>query len=145
MQFLVGPPCTVPGASKELALTRIISIPDEKPPIEKVLDACVEAIIEKATVIKTPIINEQGPLRKVIIKGTAVITLKYVAAVKDQQVHAAIFHIPFESLVEWQNGPTPGSPICVNVTTEHFQVDPLDYCTLLAAMVLRFDIYNKPE
>jgi len=146
MQFLVGPPCTLPGATKELAFSKIVVIPDPpKPPLKQVLDACVDVSVDQATLIKTLITTSEGPLRKVIVKGTATITLKYEAAVKDQQIHVAIFNVPFETLVEWKGGPEPGSPICINATVEHFQLDPLSPCTLIAVFVLRFDAYNKPE
>lgn len=148
MQFLQGPPCSAPDATTELALSRVIELPDAKPPIAKVLDQSVDVTVEQGTLIDTALITElpnhsRVPVRKVIVKGASEVTIKYVAAVKDQQVHAAIFDVPFETLVEWPGGPAPGTPICVYVTTEHFQVEPLSPCTLLAMLVIRLDIFER--
>lgn len=134
-----------PDVCKEISINHILTIPCAEPPVECILHSFAEIEITNAFVIKTPLVSGPCciPVRKVVITGKAHITVKYAADVPDQQVHAAEFCIPFKSLMEWPGGPPPGTPICIDVIEEHFQVDKLEPCNLFAAMIIRIDVYQN--
>ncbi len=137
------PPNCLPGASKQVAITKILTIPQKKPPLEHVINSSISLEITKIAVINTPLHVQGQPLSKVVITGKAQIVLKYVADVMDQQVHGAVFHVPFDALIKWPGGPLEGSDICVGITVEHYQTDPLDKRDLINILVIRLDLYPK--
>ncbi|KUK52731.1 MAG: hypothetical protein XD78_1771 [Desulfotomaculum sp. 46_296] len=137
-----------PEIFDELAINHNLTIPDNKPPMERLLGYKVEYEIIKAEVIATPLVTDDNPplpVRKVIIDGLAKISVKYVADVPDQQVHGAHFDEPFSTLLEWPGGPAPGSPICVDVLEEHVQIHMLDDRHLSKIIVIQLNISIKEE
>lgn len=141
-----GEPCSSPpDVSKELAINHSLKIPPQKPPAECILDSTVEIEICKAEVINTPLYSSccRVPIKKVVVTGKAELTVKYVAQVPDQQVHAAVFTIPFETLIEWPGGPPAHTPVCINVTEEYFRVDLIDPLNIFKIILLRLDVYNR--
>lgn len=132
----------------ELVINHNLTIPDKKPPMEKLLGYMIRYEITKAEVIDTRIMTNTQPslpVRKVIIEGLARIVIKYVADVPDQQVHGAHFEEPFAKLIEWPGGPPPGSPICVEITEEHAQIHMIDNRHLSKVIVIHIDItQNNP-
>ena len=136
----------VPAVTKEITIDHLLMIPEQKPPQESILDQFVEFEITKAEVIETNITVGDPPqqLQKVIVMGQAEIVIKYVGDTEegDQPVHAAHFNVPFDALVEWPGGPPQGTPICVCVVPEHFQIDPLDDRHLFKVLVVKLEIYE---
>ncbi|WP_366924170.1 DUF3794 domain-containing protein [Metallumcola ferriviriculae] len=143
MEQLHIPPSGIPRVSKQITINHMLTVPDHKPEVDCIIDATVDIHIIKAVVIDTPVHINCHPVRKVIVIGKAQIIVKYVAKVINQQVHAAVFHIPFEALIKWPGGPPAGTEICVGVTVEHFQIDPLDYRDLMKVLLIRLDVYHK--
>ena len=143
-QGLTGPP----EIWDELVVNGGLTIPDNKPPMERLLGYKIEYEITKAEVIATKLMSDDQPpmpIRKVIVDGTARIKVKYVADVPDQQVHGAHFDVPFNKLLEWPGGPAPGTPICVEVVEEHVQIHMLDPRHLSKTIVIQLIVtVNKP-
>jgi hypothetical protein len=131
----------------EVVINHDLTLPVEKPSIERVLASKVEYEITKAEVVATPL--QSGgqpplPIRKVIVSGTARIYVKYVADVPDQQVHAAHFEEPFSKLIEWPGGPAPGTPLCVEVVEEHVQIHKVDPRHFSKTIVLQLNLSVNP-
>lgn len=127
----------------ELIINHNLTIPDIKPPMEKLLGYIIRYEITKAEVIDTRLTTDDQPplpIRKVIVEGLARIAVKYVADVDDQQVHGAHFEEPFSRLIEWPGGPVPGTPICVEITEEHVQIHMLDDRHMSKVIVIQLDI-----
>lgn len=127
----------------ELIINHNLTIPDIKPPMEKLLGYLIRYDITKAAVIDTRLMTDDQspvPIRKVIVEGLARITVKYVADVEDQQVHGAHFEETFSRLIEWPGGPSPGTPICVEITEEHVQIHMIDDRHLSKVIVIQLDI-----
>lgn len=130
----------------EIVINHNLTIPDIKPPMERLLGYKIEYTVTKAEVIATPLMTDDQPplpIRKVIVAGTAVITVKYVADVPDQQVHGAHFEEPFSDLIEWPGGPAPGSPLCVEVIEEHVQVHKLTGRLISKVIVIQLNVSAK--
>ncbi|WP_366924166.1 DUF3794 domain-containing protein [Metallumcola ferriviriculae] len=127
----------------EIVINHNLTIPDHKPPMERLLGYKIEYEIIKAEVIDTKLTTDDDPplpIRKVLIDGVAKIAIKYVALVPDQQVHGAHFEEPFHDLIEWPGGPAPGSPICVEILEEHVQIHMVDERHLSKVIVIQFNI-----
>ncbi len=137
------------SVSTEIVINHHLVIPDNKPSMERLLEYRIEYEISKAEVISTKLVTDDDPplpIRKVIVDGIAHIVIKYVALVNDQQVHGAHFDEPFSTLIEWPDGPPPGTPICVEITEEHVQIHMLDERRLSKVIVIQLDItINESE
>ncbi|WP_418789908.1 SPOCS domain-containing protein [Phosphitispora sp. TUW77] len=133
-----------PDTSKQISVNHTLTIPEEKPDAECILKSDIEIVIKKAEVISTSLQTKccHVPIKKVIIAGKAVITLKYVADVPDQQVHATVFKVPFEALIEWPNGPPQNTPVNVGVVIEHFNVELMDKRRLFKVLLLRLEVFK---
>lgn len=129
-----------PEVFDELVINHNLTIPEEKPVMEKLLGYKIKYKIKKAAVIATPLVENGLPVRKVIIKGDAKITIKYVADVPDQQVHGAHFKAPFSKLIMWPGGPAPETPLCVEVLEEHVQIHMLDSKHLSKVIVIQLNV-----
>jgi len=137
-----------PVIYEETVINGNLTIPEEKPLMERLLGYKIEYEINKAKVIDTPMVTDDVPpkrIRKVIIEGEAKITIKYVALVEEQQVHGAHFYIPFSSLIMWPGGPAPGTPLCVGVLEEHVQIHRLDNEHLSKVIVIQLDVSINQE
>ncbi|GAB6139126.1 DUF3794 domain-containing protein [Halanaerobaculum tunisiense] len=136
-----------PDISKEITIDSTLIIPDQKPSLESILDYFVEFEITKTEIIDTNITVGDPPqqLQKVIVMGEAQIYVKYVGETEagDQPVHAAHFKAPFDTLIEWPGGPPGGTPICVCISKEHFQLEPLDNRYLFKVLVAKIDIFEN--
>lgn len=133
------------GIYKEIAVDHKLVIPPQKPPMECIIDTNVEVEIEKAVVIDTPLLYPENPelqLRKVVIAGRVIITVKYVAHVPSQKVHAAHFEIPFCTLIEWPGGPPQGTPIKVVPVIEKTVFEQEDERRIFKAILIRLDVYR---
>ncbi|WP_418792497.1 DUF3794 domain-containing protein [Phosphitispora sp. TUW77] len=137
-----------PEVWDELVINHDLTIPDIKPPMERLLGYKIEYAITKAEVIGTKLVTDDQPplpIRKVIIDGIATITTKYVADQPDQQVHGAHFDEPFNALIEWPGGPAPGTPICVEVMEEHVQIHMIDDRHMSKTIVIQLNVtINQP-
>ncbi|WBW96629.1 SPOCS domain-containing protein [Oceanirhabdus sp. W0125-5] len=128
---------------KEFVINHNLIIPDVKPPMEAFLQYKIQYEITKAEVIDTRLLTDDDPplpIRKVIVAGVAKILVKYVAEVPDQQVHGAHFEEPFSQLIEWPDGPTAGTSICVEIVEEYVNIYMLDERTLSKTIVLQLNI-----
>lgn len=127
----------------EMVINHNLTIPPQKPPMEKLLGYKIEYMITKAEVIATKLVSDDNPplpIRKVIIDGVAKIMVKYVADVPDQQVHGAHFEECFQDLIEWPGGPAPGTNICVEVVEEHVQIHWIDDRHLSKVIVIQLNV-----
>ncbi|MFA4885543.1 MAG: DUF3794 domain-containing protein [Desulfotomaculaceae bacterium] len=147
MNGLMRQGCKIPEVFGEVAINHELVIPSQKPPMEVLLSYTVDFEITKAEVIDTKLTagkdSQTVPLRKVIVDGTAKITVKYAADVPDQQVHGAHFDVPFNALVEWPDGPPEGEAICVEVVPEHVQIDQIDSRRLRKVIVIQVNICKQ--
>ncbi|MFA4885545.1 MAG: SPOCS domain-containing protein [Desulfotomaculaceae bacterium] len=139
---------TFTGIFTQVAIDHLLTIPEQKPPAECLLDAVVDFDITKAVVIDTPLLYPEDPppqreLQKVLVVGTARIIIKYSADVPDQQVHAAHFEIPFNALIEWPGGPPQGTPICIEPVIEKTKFCLLDDRRIFKVIVVRLDVYTE--
>ena len=137
-----------PEIFDELVINHDLTIPENKPPMERLLGYKVKYEITKAEVIATPLQSDDQPplpIRKVILEGIAKITIKYVAAVEDQQVHGAHFDVPFSKLLIWPGGPAPSSPLCIDVLEEHVQFHMLDERHISKLIVIQVNVSVNME
>lgn len=137
------------GISTEIALDHPLVIPPYKPAAECILDIVVNFDITKAVVITTPLLYPEiiaiPPLHlhKVLVLGSAMVIVKYVADVPSQQVHGAHFDIPFNALIEWPGGPAQGTPICVEPVIEKIKFCLLDDRRIFKTILVRLDVYEQ--
>lgn len=136
-------PNRLPAISKQILINGALVLSPLKPPLGKVLDQELRLEITQATVIKpmAPLLNSET--MHVMVVGAAQIRLKYVAQKQQNQIHAATFDMPFQTLVKWPYGPVPGTPLDVVAHTEYFQIKTIDQHTLLKVLAIRLDIYQK--
>lgn len=109
------------------------------------LDYVIDFDITKAVVIDTPLLcpeNEEQELQKVLVVGTVKIIVKYSANEPTQQVHAAHFEIPFNTLIEWCGGPPQGTEICIEPVVEKAKFCLLDGRRIFKVIVVRLDVYT---
>jgi len=98
---------------RQVMISDVFDVPEEKPPVEKVLDSDVKVEITDTRVLRN----------KVIVDGTATITIMYVGALPDQPVHVLHRTFKFSDFVEVQ-GAESGMDVKVDVMVESAQVDP---------------------
>jgi LysM repeat protein len=108
---------------RQVMISDIFDVPHEKPPVEKVLDSDVKVEVNNTRVLRN----------KVIVDGTATITILYVGALPDQPVHSMHRSYKFSDFVEVR-GAESGMDVKVDVMVESLQVDP---ASLSANMCLR--------
>ena len=133
------------SVTEHISINKTVVLPYTHPKISRILDQSFTVKIIKAEVRSTPLSSHccKLPIRKVIIKGKVEILIKYESISPSQDVHAFTFDLPLCALVEWIGGPPPYSPICIEVTPEHFQVDCLDGNHLFCVLLLHLDIYRQ--
>jgi hypothetical protein len=136
---------TFTGFFTEIVIDHNLVIPDHKPPAECLLDSVIDFDITKAIVFDTPLESPEitgVPLRKVLVVGIAHIIVKYAADCPDQQVHGAHFDVPFNALIEWPDGPTQGTNICVEPVVEKSVFCLVGDRQILKTIVVRLDVYT---
>jgi len=138
---------TATGIYTQIAIDHQLVIPEVKPPAECLLDVAIDFEIKKAVVIDTPLLYPESftppeDLKKVLVVGTAMIIVKYVADEPEQQVHAAHFEVPFNALIEWPSGPPQGTAICVEPVIEKQRFCLVDGRTISKIILVRLDIYT---
>lgn len=129
----------------EVVIDHDLVIPCSKPPAERLLDSDIGFDITKAVVINTPLISPEitgVPLRKALVIGVAHVIVKYVADRPNQLIHAAHFDVPFDALIEMPDGPTQGTPICVEPVVEKIELCLVDGRKISKIIVVRLDIYT---
>lgn len=97
---------------RQVMISDEFDVPEEKPEVEKVLDTDVKVEITDTRVLKN----------KVIVDGTATITIMYVGALPDQPVHSLHRTFKFSDFVEVQ-GAEAGMEVRVEVMVESAEVD----------------------
>lgn len=131
---------------KEFIINHNLQIPTVKPPMERFLSQKIEYNITKLTLIDTQLVTDDNPplpIRKVVVGGTVIITVKYVAAVPEQNVHGAHFEEKFALLVEWPGGPNPGTPLCAEVITEYMNFRMSGERTISKTIVAQIEIKTQ--
>jgi hypothetical protein len=131
--------------TKHISINKAVTLPYPHPQIAQILDQKFSAQIVKAEVRSTPLLSPccKTPIRKTIVKGNVEILIKYESVSPSQEVHAFTFELPLYALAEWVGGPPPYSPICIEISSEHFQVDRLNLTQLFCVLLLRLDIYRQ--
>lgn len=132
-------------ASKQIAINQTVLLPPQQPKISRILDQIYSVDIIKAEVRSTPLLSHccKKPIRKVVVKGKIEVLVKYETVFESQDVHAFTFVLPICVLVEWVGGPPLFSPICIEVISEHFQIDFLEENQLFCVSLLRLDIFRQ--
>ncbi|NHM26630.1 DUF3794 domain-containing protein [Desulfofundulus sp. TPOSR] len=115
----------VGSGTRQVIVSEEFNVPDEKPPVEKILEVDATAEITDKKIIKN----------KVIIDGTVTIQVLYVAAEPDQPVHQLHRTFRFSDFVE-VTGAEPDMDVRVDVKVESADVDILDGDRLRADVVL---------
>ncbi|HBV99252.1 MAG: peptidoglycan-binding protein [Peptococcaceae bacterium BICA1-7] len=98
---------------RQVMISDVFDVPEEKPPVEKVLDTDVKVEVTDTRVLRN----------KVIVDGTATITIMYVGALPDQPVHGLHRTFKFSDFVEVR-GAESGMDVNVDVMVESADVDP---------------------
>lgn len=110
-----GLPTLLPGDSwKELTVPETVTIPEQKPDIEQLVEVIVKAKIDATRIVETPVQengnnavnneNDQSTGRKLIVEGSICQKIIYVGDVKEQSLHSASFKIPFSTFIVLPNG-----------------------------------------
>lgn len=141
----VGGP--LPDISKEIAVNHPLIIPCEKPPVNCILDYWAVVQVPNVSVIETLLVAGKPllPVRKVLVTGKVQIVVKYVAHALIQQIHAANFLVPFETVVEWPGGPLSANRLQAYTTIEHFQLELLEPKRLQKVLVIRLNLFRNPS
>lgn len=98
-------PDNTQGSFTQLKVPEVVTIPEQKPDIEQVIQILVEAKITNLRLIETPVgVSEEGQIltgEKLVIEGKIHQKVIYVADVSDgsQPVHSAEFDVPFSTFV----------------------------------------------
>jgi len=97
---------------RQVMISDEFDVPDEKPPVEKVLDADVKVEVTNTRVLKN----------KVIVEGTATVTVTYVGMLPDQPVHSLHRTFKFSDFVDVP-GAAQGMNVRVDARVENVDVD----------------------
>lgn len=88
---------------KQFSVDENLTIPEQKPDAEDLLDVTVEVEITSTTIIKTPVVTSYEGQRltgwKVIVEGKLKQIVTYIADVPQQSVHSAHFDVPFSTFL----------------------------------------------
>lgn len=128
---------------KQLSISQRNSLPVNFPSMLEILDNSVTFEFKKVELIDTPLmVKPCSPLKKVLIKGIAEITVKYLTDRSCQDVHGFTFNLKICSLLEWPCGPSTNVPLCIEATNEFLEIKKLSSCNMFTILVLRFKIYQ---
>ncbi|MFZ5650608.1 MAG: SPOCS domain-containing protein [Bacillota bacterium] len=97
---------------RQVMISDEFDVPDQKPPVEKVLDTDVKVEVTDTKVLKN----------KVIVDGTATVTVIYVGALPDQPVHSLHRTFKFSDFVDVP-GAQQGMDVNIDVRVESVDVD----------------------
>ncbi|MFZ5646203.1 MAG: SPOCS domain-containing protein [Bacillota bacterium] len=97
---------------RQVMISDEFDVPEQKPPVEKVLDADVKVEITNTKVLKN----------KVIVDGTATVTVTYVGALPDQPVHSLHRTFKFSDFVDVP-GAQQGMDVNFDIRVESVDVD----------------------
>ncbi|WP_066869880.1 SPOCS domain-containing protein [Clostridium mediterraneense] len=115
---------------KQLSVDKNLCVPIQKPDIEEINEAKVEAKIVSCHVIETPvsISNEGQKLSgyKLIVKGELKEIIEYTSDTLEQSVHSAHYLIPFSSFVVLPKNYSLGSKIDIEAIVEDVYYKQLD-------------------
>ncbi|MBE0465607.1 MAG: DUF3794 domain-containing protein [Candidatus Desulforudis sp.] len=114
----------------QVTLREIVTIPQEKPAAQKIL----EAIVTDIEVTETEVIPN-----KVIVRGVATVKVVYVADRPDQPVHAFEAEIPFTAFIDVP-GAEPGVDVNVMVNAEFAQASLDNDRRVAVKLVLRITV-----
>jgi len=114
--------------TKQVAVRSRLTIPETKPPAEQILNARAQARVTQAEVIKD----------KVLVEGTIIVHVTYVADVPAQSVHHVEQEIQFTEAVEIP-GAEPGMDVYTEVTVEQVkaQVDQTNPRIIVITVILK--------
>lgn len=137
-------PGDVVGFHTQILVDGQLSIPPEKPEIERILDTSIEVEVHKALTLSI----QQPEGKKVLVAGTLHFGVEYIANVPSQKVHFAHFDLSFQALVRNTDGTLlpPEFNLAdynVYVCVEHVEVDPLDARSFLKEIALL--IWLRPK
>ncbi|KJR99978.1 MAG: peptidoglycan-binding protein [Peptococcaceae bacterium BRH_c4a] len=97
---------------RQVMISDEFDVPDEKPPVEKVLDTDVKVETTNTRVLKN----------KVIVEGAATVTVTYVGMLPDQPVHSLHRTFKFSDFVDVP-GAAQGMNVRVDIRVENVDVD----------------------
>ncbi len=84
----------------QIPLNGLLEIPLNKPPKESIFNTTHEIDITKFTTITV----KKPPGKKVLVVGKIMVGIEYIAKVPDQKVHFAHWDIPFQVLINNDDG-----------------------------------------
>lgn len=125
VEHLIGEKIT-----KQVIVSEQFDIPEEKPDVEKILDAKAEADITEKKVVAN----------KVIIDGEVSLQVLYVAMEPQQSVHEVHHTIKFSSFVEVPEA-QPGMNVQAYAVVEGISVEPVIDPKLTADIVVKLIIF----
>ncbi|MFZ5595755.1 MAG: DUF3794 and LysM peptidoglycan-binding domain-containing protein [Bacillota bacterium] len=99
---------------RQVLISDEFDVPEEKPPVEKILDTDVKVEITDTRVLKN----------KVVVDGEATVTLTYVGMLPDQPVHSLHRTFKFSDFVEVK-GAEQGMDVNFDVAVESVDVEPV--------------------
>lgn len=121
----------------QIMLNGVLEIPFYKPPAEDVLNAIHEINVTKFTTITV----KKPPGMKVLVVGTFMFGVEYIAKVEDQKVHFAHWELPFQALIKNNDGSLLPLDFdiknyIVHVCVEHLEFSEIDERTISKEIVL---------
>ncbi|WP_366924169.1 DUF3794 domain-containing protein [Metallumcola ferriviriculae] len=131
-------------------VNRELSIPEHKPPKEKILSKNYQICITKTKPIYIKLGCGKVTGCKLLVAGSISVGVEYSAAVPEQNVHYVHYDLPFHGLImdEDCGRPIPKQDCDLNkfdlfVCTEHFQLDQINPRQLRLVVVLMLWLKRK--
>lgn len=128
---------------KQLSVNEILSIPNQKPDAEDILNTLIDVTINNTQVIKTTKgTSIEGQILtgyKLIVEGSLHQKIEYIANEPSQTVHTAEFEVPFSSFIILPENYIEDSPTNVVAYIEDIYVKLLDRRTIFKNITLRLE------
>lgn len=126
---------------KQISREETVSIPNQKPDIEEILNTLVDVVVTDTKVIETiKSISLEGQKLsgfKLIVEGKFNQKVEYIADLPDQPVHAAHFVVPFSTFIILPENFEMGTPIEVEAEVEDIFTELLDPRTIFKNITFR--------